>query len=62
MGCYICGDRSIAKCHHCYLDICSQHAHFIEEISAYLCQSCYIAYKNGSPNVTAEYAVLHNSH
>jgi len=54
MGCYICGDRRFANCHHCYKEICREHAIFIEDISAYLCQSCYTAYKNGSQDVLAE--------
>ena len=54
MGCYICGATSSVSCHHCYLPICEEHSYFIEEISAYLCQSCYVSYKNGSPNVLSE--------
>ncbi|MCD6447913.1 MAG: hypothetical protein J7L58_02560 [Thermoplasmata archaeon] len=54
MGCYICGDRSVATCHHCYEAICRQHAHFIEEISAYLCDNCYEAHRNGGANILSE--------
>ena len=54
MGCYICGAQSEHTCHHCYLPICKEHSFFIETISAYLCQSCYVAYKNGSQDVIAE--------
>jgi len=54
MGCYICGAKSVTKCNHCYQDICKEHAHFVESIGAYLCDNCYLAYKNGSQDVIAE--------
>ena len=54
MGCYICGAKSVTKCNHCYQEICGEHAHFIEDIDAYLCDNCYVAYSNGSLDVIAE--------
>jgi len=54
MGCYVCGARSTTTCHHCYEDICNEHSHFIENISSYLCDNCFVAYKNGSQDVIAE--------
>ncbi|MCD6481954.1 MAG: hypothetical protein J7L31_06795 [Thermoplasmata archaeon] len=54
MGCYICGRNGEEICHHCYQEICHEHAHFVEEISAYLCSNCYEAHINGSANILAE--------
>ncbi|MCD6512603.1 MAG: hypothetical protein J7K61_03270 [Thermoplasmata archaeon] len=54
MGCYICGAKEFTKCHHCYMPVCKEHAHFVEEIGAYLCDSCYEEYLNGSPNILSE--------
>ncbi|MBC7081446.1 MAG: hypothetical protein H5T44_04310 [Thermoplasmatales archaeon] len=54
MGCYICGAKSSNSCNHCYKPICKEHSYFIESISAYLCESCYSSFVNGSQNVISE--------
>lgn len=54
MGCYICGAKSITRCNHCYREVCEEHAHFVEGIDSYLCDNCYVSYRNGSMDVIAE--------
>jgi len=54
MGCYVCGARSDATCHHCYQNMCEEHAVFVESISDYLYEGCALAFRNGQADILAE--------